>query len=137
LQTNRFWIRVFVRGGEPPSKFSFQTKKSDVIHGDLNITESDAIFNFIDVDSQQMNGDVPWRGPREKSPGMMQSIIGELSKPGDIVLDWKAGTGNRSYMFLQNYFSDSFLSFSRLHLALSCRGLCQGLPGYWSSYYSF
>ena len=86
----RFWIRVYVRSG---STFSFQTKKEDLIHGLLNITESDAIFNLTDVDSQLMNGEVPWRGPREKSPEMMQNIIEELSKPGDIVVDWNAGTG--------------------------------------------
>ena len=42
----RFWIRVYVRSG---STFSFQTKKEELIHGLLNITESDAIFNFTDA----------------------------------------------------------------------------------------
>ena len=95
----RFWIRVYVRSG---STFSFQTKKEDLIHGLLNITESDAIFNLTDVDSQLMNGEVPWRGPREKSIEMMQGILEELSKPGDIVVDWNAGTGNYSCISLLN-----------------------------------
>jgi hypothetical protein len=87
-------VRVFIRGGSPPSKFSFQTKKSDVVYNDLHITESDAILNFTDADSQLMNGEAPWRGPREKAPEMMQGIIEEMTKPGDIVFEWSAGTGN-------------------------------------------
>ena len=130
----RFWIRVYVRSG---SNFSFQTKKSQLIHGVLNITESDAIFNFTDVESQLMNGELPWRGPREKAPEMMQGIIEELSKPGDIVLDWNAGIGNYSYISLLNYSSHFFHSFLFLCFSPSSRGLHQGFPGYWSSHSSF
>ena len=65
-------------------------------HDDVNVTKSDALFNFTNAESQLMNGSVPWRGPREKDPLFMQVLIEQLTKPGDIVLDWKAGTGNHS-----------------------------------------
>ena len=40
-----------------------------------------------------MHGTIPWRGAREKDPLFMQVLIESLTKPGDIVLDWKASTG--------------------------------------------
>lgn len=105
------------------SNFSFQTKKSEVIHDDVNITKSDALFNLTTVETQLMNGNVPWRGPREKAPLFMQALIEQLTKPGDIVLDWKAGTGNHS--LISSEFP--FLSYSQ-HSLTSLR--CFEFRGY-------
>ena len=106
------------------SNFTFQTKKSEVIHEDVNITKSDALFNLTTSETQLMNGNVPWRGPREKSPLFVQALIEQLTKPGDIVLDWKAGTGNRSL----NRSALPFFSLSQLSLTSSLCFKFQGLP---------
>ena len=53
------------------SNFSFPTKKSEVIHDDVNITKSDVMFNLTTAKTQLMNGNVPWRGPKEKAPLLM------------------------------------------------------------------
>ena len=96
------------------SNFSFQTKKSEVIHNDVNITKSDALFNLTTAETQLMSGNVPWRGPREKAPFFMQALIEQLTKPDDIVLDWKAVTGNHSLIKFEfpflSYFQQSLTS---------------------------
>ena len=104
------------------SNFSFQTKKSEVIHNNVNITKNDALFNLTTAETQLMNGNVPWKGPREKAHLFMQ-FIEQLTKLGDIVLDWKAGTCNHSL----NSFEFPFLSFSQQSLT-SLR--CFELMGY-------
>ena len=75
------------------SKFSFQTENCEMSNDFVNVTKSDALFNFTKTETQLMNGNVPWRGPREKDPLFLRILIEQLTKPGDIVLDWKAGTG--------------------------------------------
>jgi hypothetical protein len=41
-----------------------------------------------------MNGTVPWRGPRERSPLLLQMLIEAASQPGDLVLDCTSAIGN-------------------------------------------
>jgi hypothetical protein len=43
-----------------------------------------------------MNGQKPWRGPQEKSPGFWQMLIEASTLLGDIVLDCTAMTGEAS-----------------------------------------
>ena len=57
------------------------------------LEEDGLLHNFTTVDTQSMNGIVPWRGPREKDPAFMQILIEALSKPGDIIMDCTASTG--------------------------------------------
>ncbi len=49
--------------------------------------------NFTTKIDQAMIGSKPWRGPREKSKGFWQILIETCSKPGDIVIDCHAMTG--------------------------------------------
>jgi hypothetical protein len=94
-----------------------------MIHDDVNITKSDALFNLTTAETQLMNGNVPWRGPRDKAPLFMQALIEQLTKSGDIVLDWKARTSNHSL----NSYEFLFLSYSQ-HSLTSLR--CFEFRGY-------
>jgi hypothetical protein len=40
-----------------------------------------------------MNRTVPWRGPRERNPLLLQMLIETASQPGDLVLDCTSTTG--------------------------------------------
>ncbi len=55
--------------------------------------EDGLLQNFTTAATQRMKGDLPWRGAREKDVAFMQILIEALSKPRDIVMDWKASTG--------------------------------------------
>lgn len=93
MQTNRFCIKLYVRGGPIVSRFSFR-ESSDLSGGVTRVEKCDCILNFTSEESQLMNGLVPWRGPREKDLSFMQGLIEVLTKPGDIILDWFASTGD-------------------------------------------
>lgn len=63
----------------------------EVLQGLRNVI---VFLNFTSEESQLMNGLVPWRGPREKDLSFMQGLIEVLTRPGDIILDWFASTGD-------------------------------------------
>ena len=60
----------------------------------VDVASSDVVFNYTSLESQSMNGTVPWRGPREKDTVLLQMLIVALTKPGSVVLDAFASTGN-------------------------------------------
>jgi hypothetical protein len=41
-----------------------------------------------------MNGTMPWRGPREHDPLLLQMLIEATSQPGDLLQDCTSATGN-------------------------------------------
>jgi len=108
LQTRRFWILLFVR----ESHRAVPVKSSFELHTDpqtrdagIDLEEDDLLHNFTTASSQLLNGDVPWRGAREKDPKLLQIILEAATSPGDVVLDYNASTG---------------LFQSHLHALLSC-----------------
>ena len=103
LQSHRFWIQLFVRDEPIQSQFSVRENRelSDV---GLHVEHTDTFFNLTTVKSQLMRGNLPWRGAREKDPLFMQVLIECFSKPGDIVLDWKASTGTILKTFIFSTF---------------------------------
>ena len=89
LQTMRFSISLVVREKAPP--FQFQSVPSHDAVG-INVGKDDILQNFCGRDDVAMNGDTPWRGPREKARAFMQVVVEALSTPGDVIMDYTAGT---------------------------------------------
>jgi hypothetical protein len=58
----------------------------------VDVASDEWLQNFTTRADQAMNGQKPWRGPREKSPGFWQMLIEASTLPGDIVLDYTAMT---------------------------------------------
>ena len=87
-----FWIQLFVCDNPIESLFSIKENR-ELSNVGLHVEVVDTFFNLTTIKSQLMRGSVPWRGPREKDPLFMQVLIESFTKPGDIVLDWKASTG--------------------------------------------
>jgi len=58
-----------------------------------NLEEIDLLHNFTSLQTQLMNGTVPWRSARKKDPLFVQLLIEAFSKPGDVAQDCYAGTG--------------------------------------------
>jgi hypothetical protein len=59
----------------------------------VDVASNEWLRNFTIRADQDMNGQKPWRGPREKSPGFWQMLIEASTLPGDIVLDYTAMIG--------------------------------------------
>ena len=74
------------------SNFKFQTIPALDRHGQ-DVAVDDILPNIVTREEQYMNGDVAWRGPREKSVSFMQTLILASTQPGDVVLDCTASTG--------------------------------------------
>ncbi len=94
MQTNRFGIclAIRVKGTWNPSSFAFQPVPALLRNG-VDVARDDILQNYMGKDDQLMNGEVPWRGPREKSTLFMQMLIETCSFPGDVVLDCTTATG--------------------------------------------
>jgi hypothetical protein len=95
MQTIRFWITLLVRmlPSRPPSQFAFSNIPSSEKQG-IDVGGDDILQNFTTKESQMMNGTMPWRGPRERDPLLLQMLIEAASQPGDLVLDCTSATGN-------------------------------------------
>jgi hypothetical protein len=93
----RFGICLAVRSllGVPKSRFSFQPIPALDHHG-VDVARDDIFMNLVTKDDQLMNGNLPWRGPREKSVLLMQMLIEASTFPGDLVVDCTAATGSFS-----------------------------------------
>jgi len=75
-------------------------KSSFQLHSDprtrdagIDLEEDDLLHNFTTASSQLLNGDIPWRGAREKDPKLLQILLEASTSPGDVVLDYNASTG--------------------------------------------
>jgi hypothetical protein len=62
----------------------------------VDVASNEWLQNFTTWADQAMNGQQPWQGPREKSPGFWQMLIEASTLLGDIVLDSTAMTGEAS-----------------------------------------
>jgi hypothetical protein len=58
------------------SKFSFNPNKSMTVV-EVDVASDGWLQNFTIKKDQAMNGTIPWRGPREKSPGFWQVSLVE------------------------------------------------------------
>jgi hypothetical protein len=95
MQTIRFWITLLVRAlpSGPPSQFAFNNIPSLEKQG-IDVGGDDILQNFTTKELQMMNGTMPWRGPRERDPLLLQMLIEAASQPSDLVLDCTSATGN-------------------------------------------
>jgi hypothetical protein len=59
----------------------------------IDIAIDDVVFNLVTKDTQLKNGNIPWRGGREKDPLLLQLLIESTTNIGNIVLDCTASTG--------------------------------------------
>ncbi len=94
MQTMRFSISLLVRDSGPKmdSEFPFQVVPSHREVG-VDVARDDTLQNFCNKEDVTMNGDIPWRGPREKARQFMQMLVEALTEPGDVVVDCMAATG--------------------------------------------
>jgi len=88
MQTMRFAILLVVKDSGPKTKkeFPVQHVPSHAVVG-VNVGHNDILQNFCNIDDVTMNGNIPWRGPREKARQFIKMLVEALSKPGDIVID--------------------------------------------------
>jgi hypothetical protein len=93
VQTQHFGAYLLVKKGS--SKFTFSSSSSMKDIG-LDVASDEWLQKLTTRADQAMNGQKPWRGPREKSPGFWQMLIEASTLPIDIVLDCTAMTG-RAY----------------------------------------
>ena len=77
------------------SAFRFQECKA-LTDSSVDFLSDDVVHNFTTSDTQLMNGDVPWRGAREKDPALLRLLIEATTKPGNVVFDYNASTGRFS-----------------------------------------
>jgi len=74
-------------------KFSFQLHTNPQTRNvGIDLEEDDLLHNFTTSSSQLMNGDIPWRGAREKDPKLLQILLEVSTFPSDVVLDYNAFT---------------------------------------------
>ena len=78
------------------SKFQLRTDASLKSIG-VDLVEGDAILNF--TNPMAMNGDVAWRGAKEKDSTFLSSLILSATAVNDIVVDVTAATGKYSLSF--------------------------------------
>jgi hypothetical protein len=108
LQSRRFWILLFVRSRykntSVTSKFVLHSNE-DTREAGIDLEEDDLLHNFTCAKSQLMNGNIPWRGAREKDPKFVQIFLEASTIPGDIVFDYNASTGSSiiALIFLSCY----------------------------------
>ena len=96
----------------------------------VDVANSDVVFNYTSLESQSMKGIVPWRGPREKDTVLLQMLIVALTKPRSVVLDVFASTSNivciqSPYVFPSTIniinISVQFFSNRKFHLRMQCK----------------
>jgi hypothetical protein len=56
----------------------------------IDLYEEDVLYNFVTMDSQLMNGSIPWRGSKEEDLLFLQMLIEDGTPVGDIVVDYTA-----------------------------------------------
>ncbi len=91
----KFSISLVVKLSGPKTVQEFPFNEVPV-HKELgvNVGRDDILQNFLPQAAVTMNGNVPWRGPRERSKEFMQMIVEALTDDGDVVVDCAAALGN-------------------------------------------
>ena len=94
MQTMRFAISLLVKASRPKTTndFPFQLVQSHEAVGVI-VGCDDILQNFLNKEDITMNGNVPWRGPREKAEEFMQMLVEACSSPGDVIVDYTVATG--------------------------------------------
>lgn len=121
MQTMRFMASLYVKApeGRAKSTFSFQSEPERNSDSGWNLARDDMLQNFCAASDLAMNGNTPWRGPREKSISTLKMLIQVCTSPGDVVLDCNAATGSFSVTISQFTISCFyFIIFSSLSLML-------------------
>ncbi len=96
MQSRRFWILLFVRHKLKDTAVHSGFKLRiipEVRDAGIDLEEDDLLHNFTTAKMQLMNGQIPWRGAREKDPRFLQILVEASTDPGDVVLDYNASTG--------------------------------------------
>ena len=90
----RFAISLLVKASGPKTSndFPFRFVQSHEAVG-VDVARDNILQNFLNKEDVTMNGNVPWRGPREKAREFMQMLVEACSSPGDVVVDYMAATG--------------------------------------------
>ena len=60
----------------------------------VDVGTDDMLMNYTHADDMAMNGDIPWRGGREKDPRFFTILQEATSVTGDLILDCTAFTGD-------------------------------------------
>jgi hypothetical protein len=65
----KFWIQLLVKSypGLPSSTFSIGPV-TELDSVGIDVAVDDVLFNLVTKDTQLKNGNIPWRGGREKDP---------------------------------------------------------------------
>lgn len=97
----RFAISLVVRKNGPKTEadYPFQFVPSHEAVG-VNVACDDILQNFCNKGDVTMNGDKPWRGPREKARQFMQMLVEAYSKPRDVVVYCTTSTGDVGFQCL-------------------------------------
>jgi hypothetical protein len=74
------------------SRFHFRGSK-ELEDLEIDLERGDAIVNFRMKETQALNKGIPWRGPKEKDPTFLSSLILSATDQGDVVVDLSAATG--------------------------------------------
>lgn len=65
----------------------------------INLARDDVIPNILTEDTAlKRQGNIYWRGPKEKAVSLMKLFIGGLSPVDGLVVDLTVGTGQRSIL---------------------------------------
>ena len=102
----RFAISLLVKASGPTTAndFPFRFVQSHEAVG-VDVARDDILQNFLNKEDITMNGNVPWRGPREKAREFMQMLVEACSSPGDVVVDYTTAIGkNLIYGFWHSDF---------------------------------
>ena len=87
-----FALLVKASGPKTANDFPFRFVQSHEVVG-VDVACDDILQNFLNKEDVTMNGNVPWRGPREKAREFMQMLVEACSSPEDVVVDCTAATG--------------------------------------------
>jgi len=100
LQNMKFYISLVVKASGPKTmkEFTFHEVPSHAKLG-VDVGRDDIIQNFLPTEEVAMNGDTPWRGPREHSREFMQMLVEAITELGDVVVDYTVATGISQFHF--------------------------------------
>ena len=102
----RFAISLLVKASGPTiaNDFPFRFIQFHEAVG-VDVARDDILQNFLNKEDITMNGNVFWRGPREKAREFMQMLVEACSSLGDVVVDCTTATGkNLIYGFWHSDF---------------------------------
>lgn len=98
--TNLFRVGLYVRCTPDPRAASLPTGTRNSAFtlkpthsGDIDVVKGNVLMNSANAKTVKMNGDRPWRGPKELDEYFWGCLVLSCTSPGGIVVDLTAGTG--------------------------------------------